>query len=378
LARRTRIVEGTWDCTSCGGKGIPGREPACPACGNPRDAAAELRFDFGTPAASGASPRETVGDPALLARAQAGPDWPCAFCGAGNPGDAAACRGCGAPREAPPAPPPVARAAVGPAPGRKARGCLWLSGCGCLAGVVVFASLAALGYWGERTREHEGRVVERTWRREVARERFTAVVREGWQDELRPRATVMPVRGLGEVAGIERIRDCVRRQRGTRKVEDGTREVCEDRTRSVECGTEERCRTRDLGNGFAEETCEDVPRYCDETYRDCRDETRYREEPVYGVRCRFDSWEWQPAGTAVEEGRDTPPAWPRSAVSERERERRVEAYEAVVEYRAGGETRRHRLRLDAAADYEAWTAGREVKVEVTNFGDVKAVRLQGP
>lgn len=47
-----------------------------------------------------------------------------------------------------------------------------------------------------------------------------------------------------------------------------------------------------------------MPRYCDETYRDCREETRYRED--------------------------------------------------------------------------AWTAGRPVKVLVTNFGDVKAVRLQGP
>jgi hypothetical protein len=36
------------------------------------------------------------------------------------------------------------------------------------------------------------------------------------------------------------------------------------------------------------------------------------------------------------------------------------------------------MRFDTAADYDAWTAGRAAKVEVTNFGDVKGVRLQGP
>jgi hypothetical protein len=336
-----------------------------------------MRFDFGAPTASGGSTRETVRDPALLAQARVGADWFCGFCRAGNPGDAAACNACGAPREEKPLGPPPVRAAVGLPPSpppRRGRGCLRVFALGCGALAALLAGLVGLGVWGGRSREHDGRVVDRTWKREIVRERFTAVVREGWQDELRARAAVMPVRGLGEVAGLERIRDCTRRERGTRKVEDGTREVCEDRSRRVECGTEERCRTRDLGNGFAEEVCEDVPRYCDESYRDCREETRYREEPVYGVSCRYDTWEWQEAGAAVEQGRDDEPRWPGVELSARDRGRRRETYEAVVEYHVRGKARRHTVRLSGAEDYTAWSPGQPVTVEATNFGDVKEVR----
>jgi ribosomal protein L40E len=374
VSQRTRIIEGTWTCTSCRKTGIPGREKTCPACGNPRDEKAETEFDFGVGASpSGASAHETVTDAALLAKAQAGADWFCAFCGAGNPADAQLCRTCSAPRtERPPAgaAPPVPAAVAAAPPGRGRR---WaLGGCGLV--ILLVALFLAFGAWGSRAREVEGRVVSRSWHREAVRERFVRVTREGWQDEIAPRRTVLPVRGIGEVAGVEGVRDCARRQRGTRQVAAGRETVCEDRTRSVQCGTEQRCTTRDLGNGFAEEVCEDVPKYCDESYRDCREETRYRDEPVYGTLCRYDTWEWQSAGKLEESGAEEPPRWPSMALGSMEREQRTERYDVVLEYQHRGETHQHVLHPANESELAQWPAGRTATLTVSNFGEVKEVR----
>ncbi|MEQ1571714.1 MAG: hypothetical protein ABMA64_39160, partial [Myxococcota bacterium] len=87
MARR-RIIEGTWACTSCDERGIPGRHAVCPSCGNPRENR-EASFVF-----DGAA--ETVTAPELVARAAAGADRHCPQCAAANRGDAAACVQCGA------------------------------------------------------------------------------------------------------------------------------------------------------------------------------------------------------------------------------------------------------------------------------------------
>ncbi|ABF87594.1 hypothetical protein MXAN_6094 [Myxococcus xanthus DK 1622] len=122
MARRTRIIEGTWNCTSCDTKSIRARHKRCPQCNNPRELTGkESEFDFGgVDATSGKSLREGVTDAAALALAKAGEDWFCAFCGAATRGDTTRCKHCGAertddakaaPRQAfdePPPPPPAA------------------------------------------------------------------------------------------------------------------------------------------------------------------------------------------------------------------------------------------------------------------------------
>lgn len=372
MAQRRRIVEGTWQCASCGTQGVLGRHKTCPSCGNPRDSRSEMQFAFGTPTASGGTDAETVADPALLAQAAAGADWPCPFCGSANPGTTQACRNCNGPR-----PQPTVRGAVAAPPALRSRlgkGCAVSSGCGCLSLIGLFLAFLALGWWGSRTHEVPGQAVERSWARESAREVFTRVTREGWQDEIRPRRSVMPARGGGEVAGVEAIRECTRRQRGTRKVADGSREVCEDVRHSVRCGTEERCTTRDLGNGFAEEVCDDVPTYCDETRRECRAETRYREEPVFGTLCRYDTWEWRPAARLHEKGGEEAPRWPARPVADLEREKRTETYEVVLEYRDGSATKRHVHRLASEDEFRAWVRGRRAVLTIDNLGTVKSVR----
>ncbi len=382
MSERRRVIEGTWKCASCGAQDILGRHKSCPTCGSPRDSAGEMAFDFGARTESGASTREAVIDAALLATAEAGADWFCAFCRSGNRGDTQICRACSSPREeralTPDGPAPVeAKAASAVAQTSSAkRGC----GCGCgtlLAGLLVlFIAFLALGYWGSRTHDIDAHVVQRSWTRTSERQAFARVTREGWKSELTPRVSVMPVAGRGEVAGVEGVRDCSRRQRSTRRVATGTRQVCDDRTRQVQCGTDERCETRDRGNGFAEEVCRDVPRYCSESYRDCRDETSYRDEPVYDVMCRYDSWEWRAAGQLQERGGEEPPRWPSRALASQEREVRKEAYEVVFEYQAKG-AQQYTLQIASQAEYARWPKGSRARLTVNNRGQVKAVHPAG-
>ncbi len=377
MAERRRIIEGTWTCTSCGVEGILGRHKTCPSCGNPREATgAESEFDFGETTPSGASTRESVTDETALEQARAGADWYCAYCGTANRGDASACRSCSAVREGPPVERPTAPQAVAslsPSPAaRPWRSRLALGGCGCLT--LGLLSLVGLVFWGTRAHEYRGRVVERKWQREIVRERFTPVTREGWRDELRESQSVMPVAGHGERGGVTRVRGCSSRQKGTRRVAAGTERVCHDRTRRVACGKEERCRRKDLRNGFAEEVCEDVTKYCDQSYQDCQNETRYREEPVYAQHCSYDTWEWQPAGRFEQTGGEDAPRWPNAEIETLDRATRKEGYQVVVEYDARGRRKQVTHALGSEADFARWRSGEEVQLTINNAGSVKDLR----
>jgi hypothetical protein len=378
MAERRRIIEGTWRCTSCGATGILGRHKTCPSCGNPRESkGAESEFDFGPTTASGASSRAEVQDAQVLEVAHAGEDWFCAYCGTANRGDVSVCRSCSAEREAPPAAraaavaQPVASLPMAASP-RSGRWRLALGGCGCLTLVLVL--LVGVGFWSTRTHEYRGRVVQRTWQREIVRERFTPVTREGWREELNVSQPVMPVAGHGERGGVTRVRDCSSRQKGTRRVADGTERVCHDRTRRVACGKEERCRRKDLGNGFAEEVCDDVTKYCDEHYQDCGNETRYREEPVFAQHCRYDTWEWRPAGRADASGRDDTPRWPPIEIGAQDRASRKESYQVVVEYDSSGRKKQLTHPLGSEAELARWRSGQDVVLTISNAGALKGVR----
>ncbi|MCU0241401.1 MAG: hypothetical protein MUF51_03140 [Vicinamibacteria bacterium] len=376
MAVRTRILEGTWDCTSCGSTKVLGRHKVCPQCGNPREEGQETEFDFGPQTASGASTRESVEDAAALAVANAGEDWKCVFCGASNRGDVQVCRACSAPRDQEPAeraaqPRPVVATPPLEPPRRR-----WTKPClvGCALGVLGFVAFILFAIWGGRTSEFTGRVVSRNWSRTIEQQRFTRVTREGWRDSLSERPAVMPVRGAGEAPGVENLRDCSQKQRGTRQVADGTERVCEDKTRRVACGTEEKCTRKTLKNGFAQETCTDVTKYCDESYRDCRNKTRYKDVPVYGTSCRYDTWEWQKVNVFSAQGQDDTPRWPEAQEDALDRLSRAEHYNVVIEFTRKGASRQHTLALTREDEYQSWHPGETVTLVVNNLGTVRDVR----
>lgn len=373
MARRTRIIEGTWNCTSCDTKSIRARHKRCPQCNNPRELTGkESEFDFGgVDAASGKSLREGVTDASALALAKAGEDWFCAFCGAATRGDTTRCKHCGAertddakaaPRQAFDAPPPPPRPTKRKAPVLLALGALFL----CCLGSSVF------GLWANKTHELPGEVTGTAWKRTVVQERFTRVTKQGWHNELRAVTARMPVNGTGEVAGVAAIRDCVSIQRGTRRVPDGTERVCRTKSRKVACGSEEKCRRKDMGNGFMEEVCEDVTKYCRESYEDCQNETRYRREPVYADQCTYDTHEWKPLTRREASGTDEAPRWPELAVGAADRLRREETYTVRLRYEDDG-AHEHVLEPEDERTFLVWKKGRGARLTVTNLGTVEKV-----
>lgn len=378
MAKRTRIIEGTWNCTSCDTKGIPARLKLCPNCNNPREVTGkESEFDFGgVDAKSGKALREGVTDDEALELAAAGEDWFCAYCGAANRGDASHCKQCSAERTADakaavsrelPSPEAAPQPVAQPKPRMGKKGWLVLGALfSCCFGSGIFS------FWAGSTHEYPGEVTGTAWKRVVVQERFLPVAKTGWRDELRSTAPRMPVNGAGEVAGVANVRDCVSRQRGTRRVADGTERVCRNKTRKVACGTEEKCRRRDKGNGFVEEVCEDVTKYCSESYEDCQTETRYRTEPVYAQQCTYDTYEWKPMDKREASGTDDRPRWPELSVSGVDRLRREETYSVNLRYEDDG-VKEHVLEPKSEQEFLAWKKGQGVNLTVTNLGKVEQV-----
>jgi hypothetical protein len=380
MAKRTRIIEGTWNCTSCDTKGILARHKKCPHCGNPRELTGkESEFDFGnTDAKTGKSLREGVTDEKALDMANAGADWFCAYCGASNRGDQEICKNCRAERgsdakaleeEADPGLPPENP----PPPATKKRGTGFKVAM-ALLGSLFFCCGGTFAYaiWSAIPHDTTGEITSTEWKRTLYHERFTAVTLEGWADELRAESPRMPVNGSGEVAGVQNIRGCVSRQRTTRKVADGTERVCSTKTRKKACGTEEKCRTRNKGNGFKEEVCEDVTRYCDESYQDCHTETRYRDEPVYAQKCSYDTFQWKEVTRRDTSGKDgEPPHWPELSTTAEDRLRREENYTVYLTYDGGKE--KTKLEPKTEQEYLAWKKGQQVALTVTNGGEVQKI-----
>ncbi|MFL5356376.1 hypothetical protein [Archangium sp.] len=375
MATRTRIIEGTWNCTSCDARDILARHRSCPTCNNPREETGqESEFDFGgVDATSGKSLREGVTEEKALSAAAAGVDWFCDYCGASNRGDAPLCRHCRAqrsdtsrtlaekPAQAPRAPAPP------PPPPSKGFGRKWL-----VLGASLLSCFGTCMFWGSRGHEVTGQVSSTEWTRTVHRESFQRVSKTGWSDELRTRSPRMPVNGQGEEPGVENLRDCVTRQRGTRQVADGTERVCSTKSRRVQCGSEEKCSRHKMGNGYMKEECHDVPKYCSESYQDCRNQTRYRSEPVYGQSCTYDTYAWNETDVRQESGRDSAPRWPELSTGSLDRLRREEKYAVHIGYSDDG-PKDYALEPKTEAEFLSWEKGQSVPLQVNNFGSVNVL-----
>ena len=84
-------IEGLWDCSYCGQKGIRARFTECQSCGSPRNIS--TRFYLPTDLQAAALREEEA------AKTTNEPDWLCSFCETYNRADALVCKGCGAAKE---------------------------------------------------------------------------------------------------------------------------------------------------------------------------------------------------------------------------------------------------------------------------------------
>jgi hypothetical protein len=353
------IREGAWDCPSCGRKRNRGPAKFCGGCGAPRGS--DVKFYLPEDARV-----ITAADEA--ARAQAGPDWTCAYCQGDNPADAGFCSGCGAtkdgkprpvieyrgepPAPAPPAAPPqplVPPPPVPPAPGRGkkvAKGC----GIGCLGLLVLVAAFLFLG----RPKEMELTAAGFRWERAVQIEAMKTVEEEAWEGAVPSGARVLSARR--EVHHQDKIQ--IGSERKTRTV-----------TEQVQTGTERvKVGTKDLGNGYFEDEYEDRPVYEDRSREETYDEPVYREKPVYATKVRYEIDRWEKAREEKIAREDHSPVWPEPRLGTRERAGpRRELYEVIFR---GKDGKTHVWKAPGEAEWSRLEAGRSYRVKVRPSGEV--------
>lgn len=364
MATTRRIIEGTWKCSSCDTTGVRGRLKRCPFCGSPREAVE--KFDFGeADAETGKRKAETVDDAELLKLATVGHDWFCANCDTANKADVGACGGCGASAEfaalsAPLPPEPEPEPVPEPPPAKSGAG--GAIGCTMLGGIAVFALICCGAFWFVflSTTTSSGKVEAMRWERAVELERFTPESKSGWRSDMPRGPSVMPVNGAGEKAGASNVRACVDKEKKAAG--------CETKTRSVQCGTTQKCKTKDLGNGFAEEVCEDVPKMCDEKYEDCW--PAVRED-----WCTWDTHAWKRVDRKEGKGEGKQLAWPAGlSAGAHDRLVRHETYTLSVAYDSGGKPAKADHNVKTEADYLRFDVGMPVAVDVNRMGSVTDVR----
>lgn len=309
-----------WTCPNCGTRN-PGPQKTCSNCGGAQPE--NVAFTEG-------ASQELIQDQDELARAAAGPDVHCAFCGARNPAGAQTCTQCGADLkegtarisgtvigaykagEAPPvicpacaAPNPAAAqncekcgaplgAAARPqeatpaAPANRKVLLYVVAGLGVLALICFFAVILPLFQRSDQS----GVVQSREWQRLVAVEAFGPVSNSGWQDNIPSGA---------------QVGQCERRYHHTQ-------DTAADDSEQV-CGTPY---TIDKGSGYGQ------------VVQDCV----YK---VYLQYCDYTIDDWSQVDVLTLEGSNDPPAWPETALANNQRYgERTENY--IILFSAGGKT----------------------------------------
>jgi hypothetical protein len=243
------IREGKWRCPYCS-VANRGAAMACTGCGATRDKNVAFFLE---------DDAEEVTDDALIARARAGADWLCTFCGDSNAPERDHCRNCGVEK--------------GSAPPASARFRPW-----AVAVLLVLVALVmAAAYFGLRRTEETLTVAGFEWERHVAVEAWRTVREQAWEGSVPAGARVVSRR--------QEVHHTERDQVGTRRVKAGH---------------------RDLGNGFFEDVY--------------RDEPVYRERPVYRTRVAYDVDRWVPDRTVRASGQDHAAHWPDPQLRTGERE----------------------------------------------------------
>lgn len=398
-----RTIELKWNCGECDTKGILGRHKECPSCGAPREKgemqmSGLSRSDYG---ADGRNKAASVTDPELLKKANAGADWFCAFCSAGNIGTGDRCAKCGASRHedqhesrakpespSPPKPKAVKPAEVKPkeepeekfvAP-RDHRQYI------AAAGVVLGIATIVFTAWAFQPHEVKGSVTGASWAHTASIYEWTQISVRKWQDETREVEEIPPVKGSGERAGMTLMGACSEEhhhyeqyQCGTKQedYECGSDESYSDtcyRTESYVCG--ETC--SDNGNGFA--TCRD--RHCSrqESYsctksryvsKTCqRTVPKYCDRSIEETECTYRTQEWKFAYKTAVTGKGPETSWPNVQLAPLQKQILAGDYSITVAYHDKGENEVHTFKPDSLNSYVEWAKSKDAYLKVTRLGGI--------
>jgi predicted nucleic acid-binding Zn ribbon protein len=346
-------VQLEWVCSNCETRN-PGAQKFCNGCGAPQPE--EVEFEQ-------AIEEKILTDEKQIARAQAGPDVHCPYCGARNPVDAKfcgacggdlasaearesgqvvgahrhepaadvtcpacgtanpaankTCSNCGAQLEKEPAPEPVATSSTG----RKGLPLVAILG----GGVFCAAAAAAIFFFALRTEERTGQVSAVSWERSIPVEALAPVEREAWLDQVPDDAE------LGA---------CTQEHRFTSDTpESNSTEVC---------GTPY---TVDTGSGFGE------------VVQDCVYE-------VYDDRCTYTVMDWAVFDVVTVSGTDLNPSWPEVDLAEDQREG-ASTEEYVVTFSSEGET--YTYTVSDVGEFSHYELGSTWILAVNALGGVSSV-----
>lgn len=250
------VYEMWWDCEFCGATALLGKSnPFCPNCGAQQNA--ERRY----------FPPE--GKESAYNGTFDGVDKRCPACSTPNGAKANNCRSCGSPLDGSERVSRVAdRSSAAPTPGQGAPGKPGRKVWPWVLGAIAVLSCGLCGLSMLWTKPVAITVASHQWSREIDVERMQAMHDDSWCDSMPSGAY-----------SVSRSRE----QRSTRSIADGQ-----------ECST----RDVDRGNGTFERR------------RECH--TKYREEPVYDMRCSYtiDRWGKDRTQTARGTGTQPEPSWP--------------------------------------------------------------------
>lgn len=259
-AKKEIFYEMLWDCTQCKTQGLLGTSQRhCPVCGAAQDP--KKRY----------FPQEGEEIEAKNHRFT-GIDWHCGYCQTPNSAAADFCTNCGAGKDGTKPVDLVVEKPIAPPPAPKKRGWLWW-----ILGVVAVLLIIWMALFSSK-QDVSATVTARNWQREVQIERLTPVSESAWCDAV-PHGAY----------GITQSREV----RSKKKIPDGQ-----------DCHTVR----QDKGDGSFVKHQECTP--------------RYREEPVYDQRCRFQIKRWQVSRTLKADnthhlagGNSLVPTWPTSQLS---------------------------------------------------------------
>ena len=256
-----RVYEMLWNCAACGTTGLLGKsQRRCPNCGSPQD---EKKRYF-------PKPGEEV---AVHGHRFEGADWSCGACTTPNGTAAAFCQNCGNPQEG-------NKSAVlqsdrilkeGALIDNKPKPLLPPKAVRSKLPILIAAGLAVVGVVVAVLllvkKDVTVDVMEHVWTRSIGIERYDAVHESAWCDSL-------PMGAYN----VSRSRE----QRSTRQIADG--QECHDRQ-------------KDQGDGTFK------------VVNECK--TKYKSEPVYDDKCRYDVDRWHNVRTETARGGLTQPVtWP--------------------------------------------------------------------
>jgi hypothetical protein len=354
------ILEGRWDCPSCGAKGNLGRDKICPSCSDSRPEAVRFYLPQDAP---------VVSDAQQLAQAKAGPDWLCNFCAASNQSTSDKCSQCGAERGTAPtqpvhlySPTNVPRSAEPPIiqpPTRKplatTRTAAHLLQHPIARGIVVAAGLFGLVLifllW-PRTRELVVRDVR--WERKIEIEKLTTMREEAWSIPTGGRL----VSQRQDVHHYDQVID---------HYETRTRNVSEQ----VQVGTEDYVSgVRDMGNGYFEEQHSSRPIYETRTRTETYQEPIYRAVPVIATKYSYDIDRWMMTRSAIASNHDPSPKWPSTQLQDKERTgKRTETYQVVFE----DNQQKSHLRTFDETKWRRFEVGQRCPARMNGFGHLLSV-----